>query len=158
MDIASGICKSLASDWIPETYRVIREGRTRSYRMDIPERENQAEILHTLLGIELKVGKMRLSCPDLSTARFLRVFARIGCREVAIPYNITEIAGIADKLDSAWHQTLLLFDEKTSTVTSPQMRGKLRSALIKVLREEINSLGAGGMMPEFNRPTRQRSA
>jgi hypothetical protein len=126
--------------------------------MEIPERENQAEILHTLLGIELKVEKMRLSCPDLSTARFLRVFARIGCRDIAIPYNITEIAGVADKLDSAWHRTLLLFEEQVAGAASPQVKGKLRAALIKGIREEITSLGAGEMMPAFDRPTRQRSA
>jgi hypothetical protein len=157
MDIATEIREKLGPDWIPEIYASIREGRTRSYRVEIPERENQVEILHTLLGIELKVGKMRLSCPDLSTARFLRVFARIGCRDVAIPYNITEIPGMADKLDSAWHRTLLLFEELATGAASPQVRGKMRSALIKSIREEINSLGAGELMPKFDRITRQRS-
>src|SRR5262245_26391338 len=110
MDVILQIKDALGTEWIPAIYRNIRDGRTRSYKMDIPRRENRAEILHTLLGIELKVGKMRLSCPDLSTARYLRVFARIGCGDVAIPYNITEIPALADRLESAWQRTLLLFE------------------------------------------------
>ena len=110
MDVASEIKEKLGDEWIPDIYRTIRAGRTRSYAMEIPAKENQAEIQHTLLGIELKVGKMRLSCPELSTARFLRVFARIGCRDVAIPYKITEIPVFADRLESAWQKALLHFE------------------------------------------------
>lgn len=156
MDVVLQIKDALRTEWIPNIYREIRAGRTRSYKMDIPRRENRAEILHTLLGIELKVGKMRLSCPDLSTARYLRVFARIGCREVAIPYNITEIPAMADRLESAWQRTLLLFEDSAQG-RSPQVKGKMRAALIKSLRGEIEEAGAGEMMPAFDRETRQRS-
>ena len=65
-------------------------------------RENQAEIQYTLLGIELKVGKRRFACPDLATARYMRVFARIGCREFAVPYDITQISAAADELETSW--------------------------------------------------------
>jgi hypothetical protein len=123
--------------------------------MEIPGRENRAEIQHTLLGIELKVGKLRLSCPDLSTARFLRVFARIGCGTIAIPYDITEIPVLADKLESAWHKALLYFEEAAAG-KAPQIKGKFRSALVKQMRTEIEKEGAGEMMPLFNTPTRQR--
>jgi hypothetical protein len=155
MDITAEIREKLGAEWIPEIYREIRGGRTRSYRMEIPSKENRAEILHTLLGIELKVGKLRLSCPDLSTARFLRVFARIGCGEVAIPYDITEIPVLADRLDSAWHKALLFFEEAAAG-KAPQVKGKLRSALVKQMRSEIEKEGAGEMMPLFNTPTRKR--
>lgn len=156
MDIALEIREKLGAEWIPEIYRGIRAGRTRSYRMEIPERENRADIQHTLLGIELKVGKIRLSCPDLSTARFLRVFARIGCRDVAIPYDITEIPVQADELECAWQKTLLLFEEAAAG-RAPQVKGKLRSALVKQMRTETEKEGAGEMMPLFNTPTRQRA-
>lgn len=156
MDVASEIREKLADEWIPEIYRAVRNGRTRSYKMDIPRRENRAEILHTLLGIELKVGKIRLSCPDLSTARYLRSFARIGCGDVAIPYNITEIPALADRLESAWQRTLLFLEDSTGE-RSPQVKGKMRAALIKCLRGEIEESGAGEMMPTFDRETRQRA-
>ena len=57
MDIAAEIRKDLADDWLPQIYREkIRTQRTRSLRLDIAERENAADIIYTLLGIELKVG------------------------------------------------------------------------------------------------------
>lgn len=156
MDIAAEIRDKLGPEWIPEIYRGVRAGRTRSYRMEIPERENRADIQHTLLGIELKVGKVRLSCPDLSTARFLRVFARIGCRDVAIPYDITRIPALADQLECAWQKTLLLFEEAAAGKV-PQVKGKMRAGLIKQVRGEVGEIGAGEMMPQFNTSTRQRS-
>lgn len=123
--------------------------------MDIPERENKAEILFTLLGIELKVGKNRFSCPDLATARYLSVFGRLGCTAVAIPYDITKISMIADDLEVAWQQTLLIIDQESS-VQTPQTRGRKRSALLRGIREEIAEIGAGELMPEFKSSTRQR--
>ncbi|MCV4796433.1 hypothetical protein OFB84_31390, partial [Escherichia coli] len=83
---------------------------TRRFRFTIPNRENRPEILHTLLGIELKVGRRRFSCPDLATARYLRVFARIGCDDIAIPYDISRLSAIADDLETAWQKTNLLMN------------------------------------------------
>src|SRR5690349_2999275 len=98
-----------ASDSIADIYsQKIRTIRTRSCALEIPERENEVAILHTLLGIELKVGSHRFACPDLPTARYMRVFARLGCREFAIPYDITKISTLADELETSWHRTLLL--------------------------------------------------
>ena len=149
---------NLKDYWIPLIYsEKVRKQRTRSFELDVPERENTAEILFTLLGIELKVGKNRFSCPDLATARYLRVFARIGCRNIAIPYDITKISVIADELEVAWHKLLLLHDRSTGE-KSPQAKGRARSALIRELRREINELGAGDAMPEFKNSTRQRNS
>lgn len=156
MDVKTEISEKLADEWIPTIYRdQVRTQRTRSYRMDIPAKENKADIQHTLLGIELKVGKIRMACPDLSTARYLQVFARIGCTDVALPYDITKIPALADRLESSWQRSLLFLEEIT-TGKSPQMRGKLRSTLVKTLRNDITGIGAGDAMPAFDRPTRQR--
>ena len=155
MDIASDIRRHLADEWIGAVYREIRDGRTRSVRLEHPERENQAEIQYTLLGIELKVGKRRFAAPDLATARYMRVFARIGCREFAVPYDITQISAIADRLETSWQTTLLLLDDRTKHL-SQRSRSLTRSKLIKTLREEIAKIGAGELMPLFNRETRQR--
>ena len=137
----------LADDWLPNLYKTkVRSQRTRSVHLDIAGRENKAEIFYTLLGIELKVGRRRFACPDLATARYLRVFARIGCREFAIPYDITHISGIADELETSWQRSLVLIEGK-----SPN-----RTALIKTLRNEINAFGPGDPMPLFDRETKQR--
>lgn len=152
------VIAALGESWIPTIYRDrVRSQRTRSYAMEIPERENQAEILFTLLGIELKVGRRRLACPDLATARYLLVFARLGCRNVAIPYDITRISVIADELEVAW-QKMILQNEEKNKGNRPQIKGRARSALIKRMRDEITVFGAGPVMPEFKNSTKQRKS
>ena len=156
MDIAAEICASLADEWLPTIYNEkIRPQRTRSVSIEVPERENQAEIQYTLLGIELKVGKRRFACPDLATARYMRVFARIGCREFAVPYDITKISTVADDLETSWHRTLLLLTEITLGRPSKSV-SQSRSKLIKAIRHEIAGIGAGDAMPTFSRETKQR--
>lgn len=156
MDIAFEIKDKLGEKWMAEIYREkIRTLRTRAYTLTISERENPVEIQHTLLGVELKVGNIRLACPDLSTARYLQVFARLGCQEIAIPYDITKISTLADELESSWQQTLLHFEEITVGKT-PSAIGRLRSGLVKDIRNELDEIGAGEKMPQFKQSTKQR--
>ncbi len=158
METAAEIREKLKDEWIPAIYRdKVRSQRTRSYQLDIDKTEHRADIQHTLLGIELKIGNKRFSCPDLSTARYLQVFARIGCREVAIPYDITKISTLADELEIAWHKTLLFFEELTKSKIA-SARGRLRSGLIREIRHEIEEIGAGSLMPEFRQTTKQRES
>ena len=146
----------LAEDWLPSIYsRKVRAGRTRAVSLDVPERENAAGIEYTLLGIELKVGKRRFSCPDLASARYMRVFARIGCRDFAMPYDITQISGLADEFETSYQRTLLLVDEKARRKTD-RSRSLARSKVISAIRDELREIGPGGMMPTFDRETRQR--
>jgi|SRR5580765_5584661 len=151
--IETQIRESLGENWLPGIYKEkVRSQRTRSHHLEIPVRENRAEIQYTLLGIELKVGKRRFACPDLSTARYLRVFARIGCRDFAVPYDISLIPGIADELETAWQRSLVLIEaEAPGNVTV------LRN-LIKTMRAEIINIGPGDAMPLFDRETKQRKS
>lgn len=157
MDITNDIREKLgAEEWLPEIYRAkVRSQRTRAHRLEIPQKENRAVIQHTLLGIELKVGNQRLACPDLSTARYLQIFARLGCQNVAVPYDITKISTLADELESSWQKILLLL-EKAASGKTPAVKGRMRSNLIKELRSEIEEIGAGSLMPEFKQSTKQR--
>jgi hypothetical protein len=149
MDAASEIKTKLRTDWIPTIYaEQVRTQSTRSVSLDIPEKENEAEILYTLLGIELKVGNKRFACPDLATARYLRIFARLGARQFAVPYDITRISVIADEMETAWQRLLLLIDTETKG-SSAQTRGRIRSAILRDLRTELAEIGAGEAMPEF---------
>ena len=143
-----GLRANLGDLWIPDIYREqVRSKRTRSIEMNIPERENSPEVMHTLLGIELKVGRLRIATPDLATARYLCVFARLGCTEVAVPYDISQISGIADLLETGWQRMNLLLQGTTT---------RTRNLAIKTVRVEIAEIGAGSVMPEFNTETRQR--
>jgi hypothetical protein len=156
METASEIREKLKEEWIPAIYREkVRTQRTRAYHLNITPAEHRAEIYHTLLGIELKIGNKRFSCPDLSTARYLQVFARIGCQDVAVPYDITKISTLADELEISWHKTVLLFEDLTRAKIA-SAKGRMRSGLIKEIRQEIAEIGAGSLMPEFKQSTKQR--
>lgn len=142
-----GLRTNLGELWIPKIYLdEVRSKRSRGFSLSVAERENQPEIFHTLLGIELKIGKVRVATPDLATARYLCVFARLGCREVAVPYDISKISGIADLLETGWQRMNLMLQGATT---------RTRNLAIKTVREEIAAIGAGEVMPEFNTPTRR---
>ena len=151
------IREELAENWLPDIYAAkVRPQRTRSVHIDVPLRENAAEIQYTLLGIEVKVGKRRFACPDLATARYMRVFARLGVLDFAVPYDITKISVVADELETAWQRTILLADARSRTL-SEQARKRFRNQLIKAIRTEIAEIGAGDAMPAFDKATSQRN-
>ncbi len=129
--------------------------RTRSFQLSPIAKKNQVEILHTLLGIELKIGKRRLLCPDLATARYLSVFARLGVESVAVPYDITQISRLADELESAWYRMLALVDHLTVN-SSERLRSRVQSRLVSDECADVTSLGAGPAVPQFNQNTKQR--
>jgi hypothetical protein len=144
--------------WLPRIYRErILTLRTRSHHLNVPARTAKVEVQHTLLGVELKMGRRRMLCPDLATARYLAVFARAGCRDVAVPYDITQISRLADDLESSWHRMLLLI-EGAAEKRSPAFRSRLRASVLSEVREEINMAGAGTAVPQFNQNTKQRRA
>jgi len=147
---------ALAGFWLPQVYheRVLKS-RTRAYQFPKMPRNAKVEIHHTLLGIELKAGRIRMLCPDLATARYLSVFARVGCQTIAIPYDITQISRIADELESSWHRMVLLIDHLAEG-RSERLRSKVQRKLIDETRAAISLLGAGSKFPEFNQSTRQR--
>ena len=153
---AQNIQQQLGETWLPRIYRErILKLRTRSYHFEAPNPSARVVIQHTLLGVELKLGRKRLLCPDLATARYLSVFARIGCQDVALPYDITKISQFADEFESSWYRMLLLAEQEAKT-QSTRFSGRLRGLLLAYIREEIAEAGAGTRVPEFNQSTRQR--
>jgi len=153
-DLASAIETKMGDSWLPRIYRDrILRMRTRAYEFPALPKRAAPRIHHTLLGIELKVGRRRMLCPDLATARYLAVFARAGCQAVAIPYDITKISQIADELESSWHRMFLLLEEITR---DESLRARTRRVLVNRVRAEIESAGAGTRVPEFAQSTKQR--
>jgi hypothetical protein len=150
------IQEQLGETWLPRIYRErILKLRTRSYQFENEKPSVRILIQHTLLGVELKVGRRRLLCPDLATARYLSVFARLGCKAVAVPYDITKISHLADELESSWYRMLLLVEQEART-ESTRFRGRLRGLLLAKIRAEIEEAGAGTRVPEFRQSTKQR--
>lgn len=154
---AQRIHEQLGETWLSRIYRErILKLRTRSYQFENAKPSDRVVIQHTLLGVELKVGRRRLLCPDLATARYLSVFARLGCKAVAVPYDITKISHLADELESSWYRMLLLVEQEART-ESARFKGKLRGLLLARIRMEIEEAGPGTRVPEFRQNTKQRS-
>jgi hypothetical protein len=153
---AQKIREQLGETWLPRIYRErILKLRTRSYHFEAPNPSARVVIQHTLLGVELKLGRKRLLCPDLATARYLSVFARIGCKDVALPYDITKISQFADEFESSWYRMLLLVEQEAKA-QSTRFKGRLHGLLLANIRAEIAEAGAGTRVPEFKQSTRQR--
>ena len=159
-ETASEIKESLAEAWLPRIYRErILTTRTRAHRLPAPFKSEAIEVQHTLLGVELKVGRRRVLCPDFATARYLAVFARTGCTAVAVPYDIRQTAVLADAVESSWQRMLLLIDcfSKNRSPASVSFRSRVRRVLTHEARTEIEQAGAGTPVPEFNQNTKQHS-
>ena len=151
------IQEQLGESWLPRIYRErILKLRTRSYHFESAKPAARVDIQHTLLGVELKVGRRRLLCPDLATARYLSVFARLGCQDVAVPYDITKISHLADELESSWYRMFLLIEQEAPAETT-RYKARLRGLLIAKIREDIEEAGPGTRVPEFRQTTKQRS-
>ena len=154
---AHNIPEQLGESWLPRIYgeRILKL-RTRSYHFESAKPSARVVIQHTLLGVELKVGRRRLLCPDLATARYLSVFARLGCPDVAVPYDITKISHLADELESSWYRMFLLVEQEART-ESTRFKGRLRGLLLAKIRTEIVEAGPGTRVPEFRQSTKQRT-
>jgi len=95
-----------ASDGYAGLIEVYRERvlsqKTRTIRL--LGRKNPAKIIHTLLGYEVQASYKRIQCPDLVTARYLRLFSELGCHSIKLPYDptLTEvlIPGFEATIDS----------------------------------------------------------
>ena len=156
-DHAAQVKAELNEAWLPNLYRErVRSKRTRSYHFAGLTKNPRVEIQHTLLGVELKTGRQRLLCPDLATARYLAIFARAGCADVAVPYDITKISQLADELESSWHRMLLLADHQAAG-KSESFKTRIRRLLVEKIRAEVMAAGAGTSIPEFKQSTRQRT-
>jgi hypothetical protein len=156
-EYAEQVKTELGDTWLPLIYRErILKIRTRLYNFGTIRRKPRVEVQHTLLGVELKVGHRRLLCPDLATARYLTVFARLSCQNVAVPYDITKVSLLADELESSWHRMLLLADHKAAGRTEA-FKARIHGLLIARLKGEISAAGAGAPVPEFEQSTKQQA-
>lgn len=131
----------------------VRTQRTRSFALNANGAD--VEIQHTLLGIELKIGRKRLSCPDWATARYLAVFARLGVAEIAVPYDITQISRLADELESGWFRMQALAEHASQGQTA-RWHSQLMKVFLSQQRAAVEAAGAGPVAPEFIQNTKQR--
>jgi len=83
---------------IVETYRLeVLPTRTRT--IHLLGRKAPAQIIETLLGYEVKSQYKRIHCPDMVTARYVRLFSEFGCRTIRLPYDPTITARLIPDLE-----------------------------------------------------------
>lgn len=63
-------------------------------------KKTPAHIIHTLLGYEVQASYKRIQCPDLVTARYIRLFSELGFHSIPLPYDPTLTARLIPKFES----------------------------------------------------------
>lgn len=106
-----------ATDLIDVYRTAVLSQRTRTIRL--LGRKNSARIIHTLLGYEVQASYKRIQCPDMPTARYLRLFSELGCHTIRLPYDPTLTEQLIPKFESTMDalarqiEDLFPADEKT---------------------------------------------
>ena len=100
-------------------------------------RKCRPELMYTFLGYEVKLGALRVTCPDLITARYVSLFGKLGMESVQIPYNPTVTARILPLLEDSAGK----IDELTET-GSPEPAAKQRrfQRVYATIRSELRKL------------------
>jgi hypothetical protein len=82
-----------------DTYRgKVLSQKTRTIRL--LGRKSSAKIINTLLGYEVQASYKRIQCPDLVTARYLKLFSGLGCHSIQLPYDPTLTAQLIPELEA----------------------------------------------------------
>jgi hypothetical protein len=63
-------------------------------------KKSPAKILHTLLGYEVQASYKRIQCPDLVTARYLKLFTELGCHSIKLPFDPTLTAALIPEFEA----------------------------------------------------------
>jgi hypothetical protein len=111
--------------------------RTRAARL--LGRKCPARILHTLLGFEVQASRRRIHCPDLATARYLRVFMEVGCRSIRLPYDPTITLRLVPELESALEEM-----SRTARRRQTGERGQALRRMYRTLRRRLEEASAVG--------------
>ncbi len=69
-------------------------------------KKGPARIITTLLGYEVQASYKRIHCPDMVTARYLKLFSELGCHTIKLPYDPTVTAGLIPRLESSFDRII----------------------------------------------------
>jgi hypothetical protein len=90
-DLSGGLVEIYRQKVLPQTTRTIR----------LLGKKSSAQIIHTLLGYEVRAAYKRIQCPDLVTAQYIRLFSEIGCHSIKLPYDPTLTAQLIPEFEAA---------------------------------------------------------
>jgi hypothetical protein len=97
-----------------------------------------ARIIHTLLGYEVQASYKRIQCPDLVTARYVKLFSELGCHSIKLPYDPTLTARLIPKFES-------MVDDINRQITEffpqdPSLRHYALRMVYGMIREELQAV------------------
>jgi hypothetical protein len=96
-----------------------------------------AAIIQTLLGYEVQAQHKRIHCPDLVTARYLKLFSEIGCHTIRLPYDPTITARLVPVMEAA---ALNISDTVEQIFPQdPKFRQYVIRKIYTIVREELRS-------------------
>lgn len=120
-----GILEIYRSDVLPVKTRTL----------NLLGRKCQAVIIHTLLGFEVKASYKRIHCPDLVTARYLKLFTELGCRSIKLPYDPTVTGRLMPELEVAFERLLSGIRQQFAKNRSLQLYVERR--VFRLLRRQV---------------------
>lgn len=105
--------------------------------VSLPGRKCQPQIVDTFLGYELKALRRRITCPDMSTARYLRIFAEVGMHTIRTPYDPTHTIRVVPDLERSLQQIKELLHQEN--LSPKRHQSKLRN-IYKKIRDKLQRL------------------
>ncbi len=117
----------------------------RTRRVPLLGRKCQPHIMYTFLGFEVKMGRKRVTCPDMATARYLKIFAELGMDSVQIPYDPSQTARIVPLLETA-------FDRIKASLSKQECDRVQFQAVLRRMYKELRDELKGGKKAD-RRPT-----
>jgi hypothetical protein len=112
-------------------------------------RKCSAKIIHTLLGFEVQASYKRIQCPDMVTARYLRLFTELGCRIIKLPYDPTLTARLVPDLEAALEH---LLKEVRARYAQRQLQLYVTERLFRLMRRQLVSSAAALPAPPADLP------
>ncbi len=129
--------RTYGEEVLPERTRVV----------SLPGRKCEPRILNTFLGFELQVAQKRITCPDMSTARYLRIFAEVGMPSVRAPYDPTLTTCVLPQLEQALRKIKDLLLEEN--LDRKQHQSKLRNIYRKI-RDQLKLAEKAAHGPDYS--------
>jgi hypothetical protein len=102
-------CSGEAYQLFCSVSRRARSGR-KTRRIKLIGRRCTPQIYKTFLGYEVIGARKRVLCPDLTTARYLRIFAEIGLKEIDLPYDVTYTRDVLPELERSYASLRRILD------------------------------------------------
>ncbi|MBN2241330.1 MAG: hypothetical protein JW793_01470 [Acidobacteria bacterium] len=126
---------------------VLRGGLVEIYRAEVLTQKTRtvrllgvkctANIIQTLLGYEVQAMHKRIHCPDLVTARYLKLFSDLGCHSIRLPYDPTLTARLIPDMEASLNRLLDIVSGIFPR--DPKRRQYVIRKLFAIVRKELRN-------------------